>query len=251
MNFPKFSACCLLLVLITSCSPSSPTPEPTPDATPTSIPVILDPFEMNRKLGRGVNLGNALEGPTEGAWGVTLQSEYFQLIAEQGFDSVRIPIRWSAHAGDTAPYTIDPKFFDRVDWAIENALSNNLAVVINFHHYDEIFADPIGHEERFLALWAQVAERYQDSPPELVFEILIEPNEALTPNLWNDLLVKALDTIRVTNPNRTVMIGPGEWNSINRLNKLQLPEDDRNIIVTFHYYKPFDFTHQGAEWVNG
>jgi endoglucanase len=28
-----------------------------------------------------------------------------------------------------------------------------------------------------------------------------------------------------------------------------LPEDDKHIIVTFHYYQPFQFTHQGAEWV--
>jgi endoglucanase len=32
---------------------------------------------------------------------------------------------------------------------------------------------------------------------------------------------------------------------------LKLPEDDRHIIATFHYYLPFEFTHQGAEWVAG
>ena len=28
-------------------------------------------------------------------------------------------------------------------------------------------------------------------------------------------------------------------------------EDDRNLIATFHYYEPFEFTHQGAEWAKG
>jgi len=27
-----------------------------------------------------------------------------------------------------------------------------------------------------------------------------------------------------------------------------LPADDRNLIVTFHYYAPIRFTHQGAPW---
>jgi endoglucanase len=209
-------------------------------------------FEINQKLGRGVNLGNALEGfPNEGDWGVIIQDEYLDLIKDAGFDSVRIPIRWSAHAKEDAPYTIDPAFMSRVDEVIGWALERDLAVVINFHHYDEIFHNPDGHEVRFLAMWAQVAEHYQDTPSEVVFEILNEPHDALTLTRWNDLLVKALVVIRETNPDRVVMIGPGEWNGVIALKNLQLPEDDHNLIVTIHYYLPFEFTHQEAEWVEG
>jgi endoglucanase len=245
-----------LVLSFSACSPSKAaqpsTPKPTQAAepTPTEAPMDQLAFEINQKLGRGINLGNALEAPSEGEWGVTLEEEYFQLIADQGFDSVRIPIRWSAHALPAAPFTITPSFFDRVDWAIENALERGLAVVINFHHYEEIFGDPAGHEERLLAMWTQVAEHYQEAPLELVFEILNEPHNDLTSTRWNDLLVKALAVIRETNPDRIVMIGPGEWNNLYNLSKLRLPENDRKLIATFHYYSPFEFTHQGAEWVD-
>src|SRR5262245_36899376 len=47
-------------------------------------------FHYNRLLGRGINLGNALDGPQEGAWGVTLEADYFRMIKEAGFNSVRI-----------------------------------------------------------------------------------------------------------------------------------------------------------------
>ncbi len=106
--------------------------------------VFDDSFFQHLKpvFGRGVNLGNALEAPEEGQWGVMLKEEYFDEIAAAGFDSVRIPVRWSAHADESPPYRIDAKFFDRVDWAIDQALKRHLTAVVNMHHYDGIFDDP-------------------------------------------------------------------------------------------------------------
>jgi endoglucanase len=237
-----------LAASVTACSTFA-TPSTLP---PMEMPEPVDAFSINQRLGRGVNLGNALEGyPDEGAWGMIIQEDYFDLIKDAGFDSVRIPIRWNAHADEEAPYTIDQDFFARVDEVTKWALARDLAVVINFHHYDEIFHDPDGYEEGLLAMWAQVAQHYQETPSQLVFEILNEPHDELTLTRWNEMLVKALTTIRETNPDRVVMIGPGEWNGIYALEGLELPEDDQNIIVTVHYYLPFEFTHQGAEWAEG
>lgn len=41
-----------------------------------------------------------------------------------------------------------------------------------------------------------------------------------------------------------------QWNNIGFVGTLHLPNDP-NLIVTFHDYDPFQFTHQGAEWVDG
>ena len=48
-----------------------------------------------------------------------------------------------------------------------------------------------------------------------------------------------------------MIVGPAEWNNLYALHELELPEDDRHLIVTFHYYAPFEFTHQGADWADG
>ena len=45
-----------------------------------------------------------------------------------------------------------------------------------------------------------------------------------------------------------MIVGPPSWNSVKHLDDLNLPEEDRNLIVTVHYYTPMDFTHQGASW---
>ncbi len=201
------------------------------------------------RLGRGVNLGNALEGPEEGAWGMVIEEAFFGLIREAGFDTVRVPIRWSAHALTTSPYTVDPVFFARIDWVIEQSLAHDLNVAINVHHYDELFAAPEEHAERFVAIWEQIARRYRDLPDGVYFELLNEPHDRLDVARWNALLAETIEVIREIDTVHTLIVGSAEWNSIANLRTLVLPEGEDNVIATVHYYDPFLFTHQGAEWV--
>jgi endoglucanase len=119
------------------------------------------------------------------------------------------------------------------------------------HHYEEMALDPVGHEERFLAMWGQIAEHYRSYPNALLFELLNEPTGVLNATRWNDLIAAAMPVVRKTNPTRNLVIGPVESNDLRALDELQLPEADQHIIVTFHYYHPFQFTHQAAEWVQG
>lgn len=213
--------------------------------------VEAEAFRSNRALGRGISLAHALEAPAEGAWGVILKPEFFQAISEAGFDTVRIPIRWPSHAATEAPFSIAPVFFARVDWAIQEALSRKLHVIINFHHYDEINDQPQKELPRLLALWDQIASHYRDFSDELLFELLNEPSGQLGDELWQDMFPKILRTVRETNPRRIVIIGPGHWNSFDHLERMHVPEEDQCVIVTFHYYSPLQFTHQGAHWIKG
>jgi endoglucanase len=253
-----------LLLLLSACSlapqntptPTVTLPPPPPTHTPTPLPPTPIPspaaagpiYESNYRIGRGVNLGNALEAPNEGEWGITLKEDYFVWIKEAGFDSVRVPIRFSEHALAEAPYTIDAEFFARIDWVVENAIQNDLVAILDMHHYLEIFQDPAAHSARFIALWQQIAERYQDQPTDKIyFELLNEPNTNLGGEVWNKLLADTLGVVRATNPDRPVIVAPGNWGGISELENLKLP-DDPYLIVTVHYYSPFQFTHQGADW---
>lgn len=216
------------------------------------ISVTADIFDINRSLGKGINLGNVLEAPSLGSWGEDYDTNYIRIIAEKGFQTVRIPIRWSPESRTAAqpPYTIDEEFFTLVDDAVDCALGHQLKTIINVHHYDALFESPEEEWDRFKAMWEQISARYKDYADDLVFEILNEPNTNLTPEKWNDLLAQTFPIIRESNPTRPVIIGIAEWGGIDALNKLVLP-DDPNIILTVHYYLPFNFTHQEASWVDG
>lgn len=205
-------------------------------------------FELNNLINRGVNIGNALEAPNEGEWGVTIKEEYFDIIKAANFNSVRIAVCWSAHAMNEKPYTIDPNFFKRTDEVIREAMQRGVIVILTMHHYNELYNDPAGHKERFLAIWKQIAERYKEQSVTLVFEPLNEPHNNMSAGEWNKLLKDVLTVIRKSNPTRKIVLGPANYNDIRMLNTLELPADDNNIIVTAHYYLPYEFTHQGAHW---
>jgi endoglucanase len=204
-----------------------------------------------RRLRRGINFGNALDtGSGAAPPPLSIEERYFDAVCAAGFDTVRLPVRWSAHADDTAPYAIDPALFRDVDRAVELALARDLSVVVNVHHYHELQDRPREHERRFLALWHQIAAHYVDQPAGLHFELLNEPRNAVTAPLWNRLLRPALAVVRESHPDRGVLVGPVRMNDVAALADLDLPPDE-HLIATIHYYAPFEFTHQGASWVTG
>jgi len=196
---------------------------------------------------RGVNLGNALEAPNEGEWGYRIEQSHLTAIAGAGFDGVRLPVRWDAHADSAG--NIDARFLARVAEVVGWTLDAGLKAQLDLHHYDGLIEARPGERERFIAMWRIIAERFSEAPAALIFEPLNEPfgdhwrGEALT-HLQRDALV----AIRETNPTRLVVLGPGNWQNINALDDWRPPAED-NIAASVHYYEPYAFTHQNAEWL--
>lgn len=196
-----------------------------------------------------MNLGNALDAPTEGAWGVVLEPPFFEAIAAAGFDHVRIPVRFSAHAAADAPFTIDETFFRRVDWALDQAERRGLAAIVDLHHYEELMKDPDAHAARFVGLWRQIAARYRSRPGSVVYELLNEPTDKLGADRWNGLLAEAIRAVRAVDPRREVIVDSVFWAAAKELANLSLPASDQGLVASFHMYQPILFTHQGMSWM--
>jgi endoglucanase len=205
-----------------------------------------DIFETNKRLARSVNL-SGLESPIEGGWGFKLEEAFFDQIKGAGFTAVRLPVRFSSHIEPFEPFNIRPEFFRRVDWAIQRAKARGLAIIIDVHHFDELKGPEDYLKKRLVDIWRQIANRYKNQPESVIFELYNEPHEDFEP-YWNDHLAAALAVVRSSNPTRAVIVGPNGWNSADRFEELKLPNDP-NLILTFHNYTPFEFTHQGADWV--
>ena len=208
----------------------------------------INAFSQNQRLGRGVNIIGYDDALWQGSDQARMQDKHFRLIKQAGFNHVRINLHPFQYLGDAPDYAIHPAWLSTLDWAVAQALDNDLVAILDLHEFIAMARDFEGLKDRYLAVWEQLASRYQDYPATLLFELLNEPNGELTVALWNQFLVEPYEIIRRTNPDRTLIIGPAFWNGIDHLAELELPEADRNIIVTVHYYHPMPFTHQGASW---
>lgn len=212
-------------------------------------PTIDGVFEQNQKLGRGVNIigYDPIWRSKEQA---RFQEKYFRLLKEAGFNSVRINLHPFRHMETTDGWPLRESWFEVLDWAMKHAQTQGLMVILDLHEFNALGREPEANKDKFMAFWRQISSRYQNAPSSVVFEILNEPSQKLTPAMWNGYLREALAIIRAKNPVRTVIVGPAFWNSVDHLHELELPASDRNLIVTVHYYKPMEFTHQGASWTN-
>lgn len=199
---------------------------------------------------RCINISNALEAPSEGEWGHPIRLSDMAMIRAAGFDGVRVPIRWDQHTGPGPSYIVASAHMERVAEVVDAALDAGLHFVLDVHHYDSLYADPDGERAKFIAIWRQIARRFAGYPPGLIFEPINEPRgPAMTPEAVYRLNADALGAIRPLHPRRLVILGGPNWNSIQGMGQLRLPNDP-NIAVTFHYYEPFEFTHHMAVWMN-
>jgi endoglucanase len=206
-----------------------------------------DIFALNRSLGRGINVlgyDPIWKSPGEARF----KEADFAVIRSGGFETLRVNLYPFAHMGGAPDYALEDSWWNTADWIVSRALAVDLNVILDLHEYGAMGKDPEGNKARFLMFWSQAARHFRDAPRRVVFEVLNEPNNALTPDAWNGYLAAALVVIRSSNPDRPVIIGPAYYNSVKHLADLSLPERDRNLIVTVHYYLPMEFTHQGASW---
>ncbi len=236
----------------------TPSPSPSPTPSPSPSPSALGGFVpaaaaepttgIRLKVGKCINLGNHLETPDGLDWGRALVAADFTIIRDAGFSTVRIPVKWSAHALTAAPYTIDAAWMAKVQGIVNWASAAGLNVILDMHHYDELNTNAAAHATRFAEMWRQIGSAFASAPANVWFELINEPNNSLNDSNLVTILAPALAAIRSTNPTRRVIVGGQNTSDVNSLATLALPSDPY-VVPTFHDYDPLAFTHQGATWI--
>ncbi|RRN55445.1 glycoside hydrolase family 5 protein [Pseudoxanthomonas sp. SGNA-20] len=206
----------------------------------------LSAHEQVVRMGAGVNVLGYDPYWQPGGQG-NYREEHFARIRQAGLGTVRVVLFTFPHLDQDN--RLDPAWLEKLDQVLAWGRNNDLQVILDVHDFNDCVKDVPACEAKLVQVWTQLGERYAAQPDSVVFELLNEPHGALDARAWNALLAKLLQVVRKTNPTRNVVVGPTRWNNLEELDTLRLPEDDRHLVVTFHYYEPFAFTHQGASWV--
>ncbi|MCL1845121.1 MAG: glycoside hydrolase family 5 protein [Defluviitaleaceae bacterium] len=245
--------------------------EPAEPEAPTFTPVTG--WDMMSRLGMGINIGNTMDARVhaenpwftgcpvtemETIWGAAqVEPWQFEAIAQRGFSTVRIPVSWEPRFIDDE-FTISPAWMDRVQNAVDWAISAGLYVILNTHHEEYLYRfmheGPHEEAERWLyAVWTQVSERFKYYPEQLMFEPMNEPRPGHDGWFWcpdrfadeipvlaataNELSTFVLDVIRTSgghNDQRIVHLTTVQADS-NLIYLYEHPDDPYVMFGSFFY----------------
>ncbi len=200
-------------------------------------------------LARGVNLTRWFQYGSR----IPITAADRDLLLRAGFTCVRIPVAPQYLMYDwSSPRRIE-RNLAALDQGIDMFLDAGMAVMLDFHadsaYLDSYLTKP-GAREALVNIWRMLATRYANRNPDLLFfEIMNEPDNRFTEEVWDAEQRQVLAAIHEIAPARTVLLDAVNWSGLDALAQMK-PYGDPNVIYALHYYSPSTFTHQGADWTN-
>ena len=216
----------------------------------------------NFKIQRGTNVSHWLSQSEERgeARRLHIQEDDFARLDSLGFDFVRLPIDEVQFWDEDGKKL--PEAWELMTNAINWAEKHHLRTIVDLHiirsHYfnavneDDKAANTLFTSEKaqqdLINLWYQLSDFLKDRSNDWVaYEFMNEP-VADEHEQWNQLVAKVHKALRSREPQRTLIIGSNLWQGHQTIKYLKVPEGDKNIILSFHYYNPMILTHYGAWW---
>lgn len=217
-----------------------------------SLSAVAKPFELHR----GINISHWLSqsGDRGEKRATKFTREDVKFLAECGYDHLRIPIDEEQMFDEQL--NPEQEAFTLLHNAIGWCKEFNLKVVVDLHilrsHHFNAESKPLFTEaaaqEQFYDCWRKISTELKKYPRSLVaYELMNEP-VADDPEQWNTIVNNCLEVVRKLEPKRTIIIGSNRWQAFDQVKNLRVPEQDKNIIISFHFYNPFPLTHYRASW---
>jgi len=215
-----------------------------------SKPIGLTDRQLAFKRAAGLNNGVSISW-LEQTWNKDVLSinpikkSDYQLLKKLKIKSIRLPVAFSQF--ESSQTSIE-KVFTHIDEVLKQCKVYDIKLIIDYHYGKLNDNNFLTETPKVINLWLLLTKRYiTESPDKLFFELYNEPPH-MNPKVWKDAAYNIVTAIRKVDKKRTLIVGASNFNSIYELSRMERLADE-NIIYTFHFYEPFLFTHQGADWV--
>ena len=235
---------------------------------------ILVDGEGKEFLIKGISFGNNVWSNPPFPPKTHHTEESYRELSQLGFNSVRFYLNYGIFEDDSKPYEYKQSGWDWLDKNIAWAKKYDMRLVLNMHYPQGGFQSNGEAMElwtnrenqlRLIALWKEIARRYRNEPAILAYGILNEPvvaegaTEEETFGKWVNLAKEIVAAIREVDGNHLILVerlcasknletGQINWDSNRNGNLNFFLIEDPNIAYEFHFYSPFEFTHQNAGW---
>jgi endoglucanase len=219
--------------------------DPTNGAAPGAAPLSFD------RLGRGVNIARWFRYPAEDSdshFRGFITDADLDLLVAMGAATVRLAVAPPQLLSQGSDDRIDPRRLAWLDEAVGRMTARGLVAVLQYHDETRAMETSAEAVDAFERVWKVLAAHYARTPPErLLLEVLNEPVFDARPRAWFPIQRRLVAAIRAAAPLHTIVTGGPNWSSLDGL-LMGRPVDDPNVLYTFHFYEPYEFTHQGAPW---
>ncbi|MFO8012149.1 MAG: cellulase family glycosylhydrolase [Phycisphaerae bacterium] len=142
-----------------------------------------------------------------------------------------------------------------LDAALPVCREAGLLVVVDLHTGPGHWADPgrslftsKACQDRFVAIWEEMARTYKDEPCIWGYDLLNEPLEegaARGVLDWQGLAERTARAVRRIDPARCLIVEPAPWGGVQAMGNL-VPLDVPRVVYSAHMYVPHQFTHQAV-----
>ncbi len=166
-------------------------------------------------------------------------------IKSAGFSSVRVPVAFDLflRSGST---NLRTDLIDKLGEAYNTCHDLDMRMIITYHYGKLTNENGYSERDKILWIWKQIQNKFLGMGyDDLFFELYNEPT--IDRNYWKRDITYIVNGLRYEDKNRFYIIGGTNYNNVDELLELGKLDDDK-LFYTFHFYDPYIFTHQGAQW---
>lgn len=184
-----------------------------------------------------------------------------QRVADMGMNAIRFYMTYRMFEDDAAPYVYQESGFAWLDQNVEWARAHGIYLIPNLHvppggwqsecEGGDLWEVP-ENQDRVVALWRAIAERYASEPVIAGYDLLNEPVPTQSAAQWQTLAARTVQAIREVDDRHMIVVEHVNAVGASAVDcdwELTIEDsffllDDPNVLYELHAYEPYAFTYQ-------